>query len=215
MITPFLKKIDGDFYTLNLTPGREVYGEKRVIIDGKEWRRWDPFRSKLCAALHNGLRRFVFEDGKKVLYLGASTGTTISHISDLMPHGEIYAVEISAVMMKELVKLAEFRENIVPILADARKPKEYEEIGTVDVLYQDVAQPDQAEILVKNAKMFLKKGGYSYFCVKSQSVDVLKEPKKVFDEVVDHLERAGLCVEERLTLEPFDKAHEFLVVKNE
>jgi fibrillarin-like pre-rRNA processing protein len=130
-----------------------------------------------------------------------------------MPKGEIYAVEISAVMMKELVKLADVRENIVPILADARRPREYAEIGTIDVLYQDVAQPDQAEIFVKNAEMFLKNGGYAYFCVKSQSVDVLKEPKKVFDEVVAYLKRAGFCIEERLTLEPYDKAHEFLVIR--
>ncbi len=213
MQNPYLKKLGKDYYTKNLTPGITVYGEVCVKIGQEEWRRWDPYRSKLCGALHKGLRTFAFHPNSTILYLGASTGTTVSHLSDITPSGEIFAVEISAVMMKELMKLAEKRENIIPILADARRPEKYEEIGEVDILYQDVAQPDQDAIFIKNAERFLKSNGIAYLCVKSQSVDVVLEPGKVFELVEKRIEQAGLEIKEKIDLEPYDKAHRFLVVR--
>ena len=112
-------------------------------------------------------------DISKVLYLGASTGTTISHLSDILGEsGEIYAVEIAAQCMKSLIALSDRRRNIIPIHADARQPQEYAEVGEVDTIYMDVAQPDQDDILIKNAKMFLKKGGIAMIAIKSQSIDV-------------------------------------------
>ena len=150
-----------------------------------------------------------------MLYLGASTGTTISHLSDIVgDEGEIYAVEISAQPLKSLIKLCERRENIIPIHADARHPEEYEEVGEVEVLYQDVAQPDQDEILIENAKRFLKKGGIAMICIKSQSIDVTKSPNEVFKSVISNLENSGIFeVVEKMKLEPYDKDHMFVVLK--
>ena len=198
--------------TLNADPGRRVYNEKFVKKEGKEYRLWDAFRSKLCAAMKNGLKAFPFRKEGKILYLGASTGTTISHLSDIIGNGEIYAVEISAQCMKSLLLLCERRENIIPIHGDARKPIEYEEVGTVEAIYQDVAQPDQGEILLHNAHMFLKKGGIAMIAIKSQSIDVTKKPKEVFDAVIKKLEKE-FEVLERIKLEPFDKDHLFVVLK--
>jgi fibrillarin-like pre-rRNA processing protein len=202
-----------ELLTLNLVPGQRVYGEELRRIGGKEWRVWNPYRSKLAAALLKGLKHWVFEDRSSVLYLGASTGTTLSHLSDLMPHSQLFAVEISAVMMKELLRLAEHRENIIPILADANDPDDYAEVGKVDVIYQDVAQPNQAQILIKNASRFLKHG-WAYMCVKTQSIDVVKDPREVLEEVEEELTKHGLEVVERINLHPYDKAHWFLVLRN-
>jgi len=209
---PGVYRIDKVFATLNADPGRRVYNEKLVKKDGKEYRIWDPFRSKLCAAVKNGLKTFPFHQEGKILYLGASTGTTPSHLSDIMGKGEIYAVEISAQCMKSLLLLCERRENIIPIHGDARKPIEYEEVGTVEAIYQDVAQPDQDEILLQNARMFLKKGGIAMIAIKSQSIDVTKKPKEVYAEVLKKLEKE-FEVLEKIKLEPFDKDHLFVVLK--
>ncbi len=201
-----------ELYTLNMVKGKKVYGEKLVKIGGKEYRRWDPFRSKLAGAIRKGLKNFPFLKNTKVLYLGASTGTTVSHLSDIIREGGIYAVEVSPHSMNSLMVVAEKRENIIPILADARKPEEYAEIGKVDVIYQDVAQPDQDDILILNAKKFLKKGGYALFCVKSQSIDVVKKPEDVFENVKNKLKQY-FEIEEEIPLDPYDKDHLFLVLK--
>jgi fibrillarin-like pre-rRNA processing protein len=199
--------------TLNADPGHRVYNEKFYKEGGKEYRLWDAFRSKLAGAMKKGLKEFPFKRGTKILYLGASYGTTISHLSDILgPEGEIYAVEFAHQCMHDLIELAERRDNIIPIHADAKKPMEYEEVGEVEVVYQDVAQPDQDEILLRNARMFLKKGGIAMICIKSQSIDVTKEPKQVYEEVLEKLGKEFEILE-KLKLDPFDKDHMFAVLR--
>jgi len=204
--------IGGGIATKNLVPRVKVYNERIVKQGEVEYRIWNPFRSKLAAALKNGLKTFPFTENTKVLYLGASTGTTVSHLSDIIVNGEIYAVEISHQAMRSLLRVAEQRENIIPIHGDARKPQEYEEVGKVDVIYQDVAQPDQDEILIANARMFLKKDGIAMIAIKSQSIDVTLKPKEVFDRVIKKLEQ-HFEVLEKIKLEPFDKDHLFAVLR--
>ena len=205
--------IDGRLATENLAPGMRVYGEKLHRIDGKEYREWDPYRSKLAGAIRRGLKEVAIKPGTDVLYLGASTGTTPSHVSDIIgSEGTVFCVEISPQSMKQLLPLSEKRENLVPILGDARKPDDYKDVGKVDVLYQDVAQPDQDDIIIMNAKKFLKKGGIAMFCIKSQSIDVLKRPDEVFATVKAKLEPYFEIVQE-MPLEPFDKDHLFLVLR--
>ncbi len=205
--------IDGKLATENLAPGARVYGEKLHKIEANEYREWDPYRSKLAAAIRKGLKEVPVKSGSDVLYLGASTGTTPSHVSDIVgKEGNVFCVEISAQSMKQLLQLAEKRENLVPILADAGKPDGYGDVGKVDVLYQDVAQPDQDDILIANSQKFLKKNGIALLCVKSQSIDVLKEPREVFEQVKKKLAPHFEILQE-IGLEPFDKAHLFLVLR--
>lgn len=202
----------GKLLTLNLVPGRRVYGEDLFKIGGKEYRSWNPYRSKLGAAIKKGLKTMPIKPGAKVLYLGAATGTTVSHVSDIVGKaGEVYAVEISAHSMKSLLQVCESRTNIIPILADAGKPQEYEEVGTVDVIFEDVAHPEQAEMMVKNAR-FLKKGGYGMIAIKSQSIDVTKKPSEVYEDVEKELADA-FDVEERINLEPYEMGHLFLLIR--
>ena len=199
------------FYTKALVKG-QVYGERQIKKEGVLYRNWDPFRSKLAAALKNGMTTFPFSKKTVVLYLGASTGTTVSHLSDICTEGEIYAVELSHHVGQRLIKLAEKRENVIPIIADAHKPEEYKEVGEVDIVYQDVAQPDQAEILIKNADLFLKKEGIAMIAIKSQSIDVTKKPEDVFIETIKKVEKK-FEVKEKIMLEPFDKEHLFVVLQ--
>jgi len=211
-IFPNVYMIKSNIVTENLVPGKKVYDERLIKEGNKEYRVWDPFRSKLAAAIRKGLKTFPFKSCN-ILYLGASTGTTISHLSDVLKDkGEIYSVEFSSHAMKKLLVLSEKRENIIPIMGDARKPQEYEDVGEVEIIYQDVAQPDQDDIILMNAEKFLKKGGYAFVAIKSQSIDVTKKPDDVFDMFLNKVKKQFEIVE-KMKLEPFDKDHLFVVLK--
>ena len=196
--------------TLNLVKGNNVYGEKLVRFEGEEYRLWDPFRSKLAAAMKKGLKTMPIKNGTKVLYLGASTGTTVSHISDIVgPSGVVFAVEPATRVARELIEnVASKRKNVLPILEDARKPQSYFGVyGKVDVLYCDIAQPDQTEIAIANCEAFLKQGGHMLLVVKTRSIDVTKDPRSVVVQEANKLEKGNFSIEQIINLEPFDKDH--------
>ena len=206
---------DGNVATKNLTPGISVYGEE-LIIEDDEYRIWNPRRSKLAAALLNGLENLELLDSSKVLYLGASTGTTVSHISDIVINGKIYAVEFSPTTAKKLVQLSRQRLNIAPILGDATKPKGYLNIvEKTDLVYCDVAQPNQSELFMRNMNLFSKENGAGLLMIKARSIDVVQKPKKIFKEQERKLKEKGFKIIEKVKLEPYEKDHiAFLVEKN-
>lgn len=195
--------------TKNLVPGRRVYGERLFNWKGVEYREWNAYRSKLGAALLRGLKELPIAPGHKILYLGAGSGTTASHISDIVGSaGVIYAVEFAPRVMRDLILVAESRKNLVPILADARIPLKYRFIvDLVDGLYADVAQPDQANIVADNAELYLKDQGYLLMAIKARSVDVTLEPSEVYKREIDTLKRRGFEIIDIVHLEPFDKDH--------
>ena len=204
---------DGNIATKNLNPGTSVYGEE-LIKDDVEYRIWNPRRSKLSAALLNGLENLELEEASKVLYLGASTGTTVSHISDIVINGRIYAVEFSPTTAKKLVQLSRQRLNIAPILGDATKPKGYLNIAEkVDLVYCDVAQPTQSELFMKNMNMFSKDDGVGLLMIKARSIDVVQKPKKIFKEQEKKLKEKGFKIIEKVKLESYEKDHIALLVE--
>ena len=199
--------------TENLTPGISVYGEE-LIQEDKEYRIWNPKRSKLAAGLLNGMEKFDLQNTSKLLYLGASTGTTVSHISDILTDGKIYAIEFSPTTAKKLVQLSLKRKNILPILADARKPKEYLNFTEkVDFIYCDVAQPTQTELFMKNMNLFSKEDTLGLLMIKARSIDVVQKPKKIFKEEEKKLKAKGFQILEKTKLEPYEKDHIALLVK--
>jgi len=196
--------------TLNLVKGDNVYGEKLVRYEGEEYRLWDPFRSKLAGALKKGMKNMPIKNGTKVLYLGASTGTTVSHVSDIVgPSGIVFAVEPATRVARELIEnVASKRKNVVPIIEDARKPNSYfAAFGKVDVVYCDIAQPDQTDIAIANCTAYLKQGGVMLLVVKTRSIDVTMEPRAVIMQEAARLEKNGFSIEQIITLDPFDKDH--------
>lgn len=201
------------FFTKNLTPGKKYYGERLVSSDGIEYREWDVHTSKLAAGLAKGLETFPIINGSKILYLGVAQGKTCSYISDIVgPNGIIYAVEISERAIRELIPLAEARKNIVPIAADARLPDKYSWIEKVDVIYEDVADAEQSEILILNAEKFLKKNGFGIISIKARSIDVTKDPKQIFKKEEEKLKKKFKIIQ-KIILEPFEEDHCMFVVQ--
>lgn len=200
--------------TRNMVVGESVYGEKRISVDVAEnekveYRVWNPFRSKLAATILGGVSDIYIKPGCKLLYLGAASGTTVSHCSDIVgPEGVVYAVEFSHRSGRDLINLAKKRTNIIPIVEDARHPQKYRLlVGMVDVIFADVAQPDQARIVGLNAQYFLKNEGHFVISIKASCVDSTAQPEAVFAKEVERLKQERFKPKEQVTLEPYERDH--------
>lgn len=196
--------------TRSLVRGIDVYGEKRYQIGKDEYRAWSYYRSKLAASIIRGINEIFIKPGTRVLYLGAATGTTVSHVSDIIgEEGIVYSVDFSPKVMLQFIKnVAEPRPNVVALLEDARDPASYKYlVGEVDVIYCDVAQPEQAKIVIDNAREMLKTGGAVLVAIKARSVDSVEEPEKVYGREVAVLRDSGFQINEIVNLEPYEKDH--------
>ncbi len=179
----FWIQIDGEekLATQNLIPGNQVYNERLVQYKGVECRIWNPFRSKLAAAIMNGLDDFPFTQKSNVLYLGVSTGTTISHISDIVGQdGTIFGIEHASRVARD------FLDRVAS------------------------AQPDQTEIAIENCKSYLKSGGYLFLVIKTRSIDVVKDPRGVIKNEIKKLETL-FQIKQTIDLHPYDKDHAMVI----
>jgi fibrillarin-like pre-rRNA processing protein len=201
--------------TKNLVPGQRVYGERLFNYEGVEYREWNAYRSKLAAALLKGLEELPVKEGDRILYLGIASGTTASHISDIIgPKGLIYGVEFSPRVIRDLMQVVADRRNILPILADARMPERYRlMVGMVNGLYADVAQPEQADIVNRNARLFLEDGGYLLLAIKARSIDVTREPSDIYLREMKKLAQGGFEVIDVVHLDPFDRDHAMIYAR--
>lgn len=205
--------------TRNFFPGESVYGEKRISVDSKkgdekiEYRVWNPFRSKIAAAIIGGIENLHISPGMSVLYLGAASGTTVSHVSDILgENGIVYAVEFSLRSGRDLINMAKKRPNIVPIVEDARYPQRYRMlVGMVDVIFSDVAQPDQTRIVALNAQHFLKTNGKILISIKASCVDSSSDPTVVFSKEVSKMREEKIKPKEQITLEPYERDHALVI----
>jgi fibrillarin-like pre-rRNA processing protein len=192
--------------------GKKVYNERIVRYKGIELRSWNPYRSKLAAAILNGLLLKI-KANSNVLYLGAATGTTVSHISDILKEGTVFSVENSPIAVKKLLDICEKRINIIPILEDANHPDRYSMIvPIVDIIYQDISQRNQAEIFIENIKRYLKEDGIGIIMVKARSIDVALEPKEAYNIVCKKLEKSGFKILTKLNLNPYEKDHSAIMI---
>jgi fibrillarin-like pre-rRNA processing protein len=204
--------------TKNLSPTFAVYGERLVSVGDAEYRVWDAYRSKLAAAILRNLQELPIHRATSTLYLGSASGTTASHVSDIVEdEGRVYCVEFAQRSMRELIdSLCEHRSNIYPVLADARLPEAYRTtVNSVDIIYSDVAQPEQAKILADNADLFLKPGGKALIAIKSRSVDVTMEPTDVFKQEIEVLRRRHFKTIQIVRLEPYEKDHALVLLEKD
>lgn len=201
--------------TKNLSPGNQVYDERLVDFRGDEYRIWDPYRSKLGSAILRGIENVPIGPESKILYLGAASGTTASHVSDIVgPDGMVYCVEISSRPLRDLLVTCEQRPNMAPILADAQKVEKYRAmIEQVDLIYQDVAHPEQTNIALKNSRAFLRENGNALIALKARSIDVTKDPREIFRGEMEKLEEEMEIVDSKL-LDPYAEDHAMVLLGN-
>lgn len=203
-------------YTKSIIRGKSPFGERTVKDQGEEYREFETRRSKLAAAIMKGSSNIGIRKGDIILYLGASHGYTCSFVSDIIgTEGLIFGIDPAPRVVRDLVFLSQERKNIVPVLADANHVDEYVgKVCLVDIVYQDVAQRNQAEIFIKNCQRFLKKDGYGLLAVKARSIDIKRKPKGIFNEVRAEVEKFFTVIDFR-SLEPFEHDHCMIIVKKD
>ncbi|MCZ7355760.1 MAG: fibrillarin-like rRNA/tRNA 2'-O-methyltransferase [Candidatus Methanoperedens sp.] len=209
----FTLKLEGSKRLLskNLLHG-SVYGERLVAVGKDEYRIWDPYRSKLAAIILKGAYIPIKKDSQ-VLYLGAANGTTVSHVSDIVSDGTVFAVEFSPRAMQDLLSVCISRINLIPVFADAGHPGSYTNlVPEVDFIYQDVAQREQALIAIRNAEVFLKKDGFLILMIKSKSIDSARKTKEVINDEIKKLEDY-FKIKELIYLEPYHSDHMAVVAQ--
>jgi len=181
-------------------------GEDTFEHEDKIYRLWNPNTSKLASMLMKGMKAPLTKDSK-ILYLGAASGTTVTRVADIADEGIIYAVEFAPRPARDLLKVIEDRENVVPIIADARYPELYPPfIDSVDIIYQDVAQPGQAGIAIANADKYLKKDGVLIIAIKAKSISASENVGDIFRRELETLEKRFEILD-KMSLEPLHHNH--------
>ena len=214
-----VRKEGRNIWTRNAVKGISVRKERRKRDGRNEWRLWDPTKSKIAASLLRtrlNPSEIIPLPGDNCLYLGSSTGGTVSHIHDCVcgsgnhHKGQIIAIDISTRMMRDLVRLSEIRPGIVPVLADARDIKQISPFinKKVDWLHQDLSISDQAKTFVKIAEVFLKNNGIGLLSLKAASERVSDgSTENKFEKAQDILENSNLEVIERIDLKGLEEQH--------
>jgi fibrillarin-like pre-rRNA processing protein len=215
--TPFegIYWVDGKLATVNTVPGYRPFGEEIIKVGDIEYRIWNPHTSKPAAAIVKGLKVFPLKKDMKVLYLGIAAGKTATYFSNIIgPKGLIIGIDIAERVLKDALLVSEKYKNIVPLLADARKPETYEKFvfGKVDFVYEDVASEDQIPILIKNSEKFLKPNGYAAIAIKSQSISSVEDPRAIYQRCLEELEK-HFKILDKVELDPYEKYHLFVVLQ--
>ncbi|MFT4309603.1 MAG: fibrillarin-like rRNA/tRNA 2'-O-methyltransferase [Candidatus Woesearchaeota archaeon] len=211
-LPPNTIRISGQLATLNYSPGESHLGETRIITAQKEYRIWDPKTSKLAAALHKGIDYPSTVERPIILYLGASYGNTVSHLSDIYPQGIIYAVESAIEPIRQMAILSIKRKNILPLYANAGIIGDYSKIMPyADIIYMDIAQKNQVDILRKNM-IFASDNTIIMLCLKARSIDVTMPPSTVFLQAKKQIQEYAAVIRE-MRLEPYEKDHAFMILK--
>ncbi|MHA1643340.1 MAG: fibrillarin-like rRNA/tRNA 2'-O-methyltransferase [Promethearchaeota archaeon] len=202
-------------YTINLVPGFKVYGEKLITHKGVEYREWDPFHSKLAAMILENPLLNIFSENLTCLYLGAASGTTVSHLSDIAINGIIYGVEFAERSIRQLIQNTINRHNVIPILGDANFPESFNNaiFTEIDLIYQDVAQPNQAEIAIKNSDYYLKEKDFIILAIKSQSIDSTIKTSRIYEQEKKLIKNHGLEIIESYNIHKYAANHIMLLIR--
>lgn len=205
-----IAKIHGKLYTVTKYQD-SVYGEDVKKVEKMYFREWEPKRSKIAAALLKKMKDLPFRSNSNVLYLGASTGTTVAHISDICHEGRIFAVEKAYDPFVKLVSLSERRHNLYPILEDAGIPERYSFFtDSIDIIYQDVAQRNQVQIFNANARAF-PSAKEAILILKIRSISGKGEEEAILREELGKIENFKTV--EVVNLNPYSKANYLIRLK--
>jgi fibrillarin-like pre-rRNA processing protein len=187
--------------------GKSIYGEAVTVRGKNSYRLFSPLRSKLSSSIKVGLKPVIKREDH-VLYLGAATGTTVSHMSDAVSSGAVFSVEVSPVPFIKLMSLSEVKKNVFPILSDAQRPETFAPfVDRVDLIYQDVSQPNQVDIFSKNMLFYNSKRGIimlKTFSLRSE-LSVKEEIRKIEE---------NFSVEEVKDISRFHKGHLAITVSS-
>ena len=221
-----IRKEGRTLWTRNAVKGKSVRDERRKKDSRIEWRQWEPQKSKVAACLLKTKldpSELIPEVGSTCLYLGASSGTTVSHIHDHVcgsgnhHNGQIVSVEISPRMMRYLSKVSELRPGLIPVLGDARKPTVISPYlrDKVDWIHQDISVAEQTKSFLKISDIFLKPNGIGLLSLKAASERWMEGGDdsrfKEAEEMINSSESVTLL--DNIDISHFESQHRIFVIK--
>ncbi|KAL1806043.1 rRNA 2'-O-methyltransferase fibrillarin 1-like isoform X1 [Daucus carota subsp. sativus] len=180
---------DNMLCTKNLVPGEALYGEELMRVQNEgditevEYRVWNPFRSKLSAAIMYGVTNIWIKPGSRVLYLGNVCGLTVSNLSDLVgSDGMVYVVGY----IDDVVGMAGTRPNVVTIIEKFWNHGNYRMlVSTVDVIFAEYDRHldeyvAETLFMVNNVRFYLRAGGHYMISTRANNLNSTGQVKDVF-----------------------------------
>lgn len=149
--------------------------DKKTIIEkhGEEFLVWDPYDCKIAAAIRNGLQILPITQNSKVLYVGKKIKTTIHHLSNIANNGSVFVINDKNNFLSKSINA---HENIITTSENRFKQSYSESLArNIDVLYIDIEELDETELIFKKYLSFLKIGGFLIITIK-------KDEHRIFEE---------------------------------
>ena len=201
--------------TLNNASINEVYNEKIIKINGKQYNLWNPYTSKLAAAIVNGMEIFPILEKTKVLYLNSTIEKTLSHISDIIGvNGKIFILrDINENSKKFLDNVMNDRTNVFTITRDNGDPAKFSSKSEmVNVVYVDITQHNETEVAIQNCKRYLRDGGFLMLVVPTKKIDFVNNPNGQNLEEIQKLQSSFEIIQQ-INLTDFFKEHSMIIAK--
>ena len=201
--------------TLNNASINEVYNEKLIKINGKQYNLWNPYTSKLAAAIVNGMEIFPILKKTKVLYLNDTIEKTLSHISDIIGvNGKIFILrDINENSKNFLENVMNDRTNVFTITRDNGDPAKFSsKTEMVNVVYVDITQHNETEVAIQNCKRYLTDGGFLMLVVPTKKIDFVNNPNGQNLEEIQKLQSSFEIIQQ-INLTDFFKEHSMIIAK--
>ena len=201
--------------TLNNASINEVYNEKIIKINGKQYNLWNPYTSKLAAAIVNGMEIFPILKKTKILYLNGAIEKTLSHISDIIGvNGKIFILrDINENSKNFLENVMNDRTNVFTITRDNGDPAKFSSKSEmVNVVYVDITQHNETEVAIQNCKRYLRDGGFLMLVVPTKKIDFVNNPNGQNLEEIQKLQSSFEIIQQ-INLTDFFKEHSMIIAK--
>jgi len=201
--------------TLNNAGINEAYNEKLTEINGKQYNVWNPYTSKLAAAIVNGMEIFPILKKTKVLYLNGTIEKTLSHISDIIGvNGKIFILrDINENSKNFLENVMNDRTNVFTITRDNGDPAKFSSKSEmVNVVYVDITQHNETEVAIQNCKRYLRDGGFLMLVVPTKKIDFVNNPNGQNLEEIQKLQSSFEIIQQ-INLTDFFKEHSMIIAK--
>ena len=216
--------------TKNIVKGTKTRKEKIVIVNNEEFLEWNPYKSKLAAAIRSGLQILPIIKNSKVVCINLPEESTILHISNIVgSDGSVFVIDVNKNKKSFLNKLVNTHKNIIPIYDTVDElPSSSSITGKVDALYVDILESEQIEQIVEKYGSLLKNEGFLMLVTKKD--DAILE-----NDIVGWMaeQRAGLNKIREITaklksqfeiiqeinlgvnyvMEPYHKLHAFILAQ--
>ena len=216
--------------TKNIVEGTKTHKEKIVIVNDEEFLEWNPYKSKLAAAIRNGLQILPIIKNSKVVCINLLEESTMLHISNIVGSGgSVFVIDVNKNKKSFLNKLVDTHKNIIPIYDAADELSFSSSItGKVDALYVDLPESEQIEQIVEKYGSLLKNEGFLMLVTKKDDAilenDIagwMAEQRAGFDkirEITTKLKSQFEIIQEinlgvNYVMEPYHRLHAFILAQ--